>query len=42
MGAKQGHVPLTHIDWLSNAIQLLASEKIDVMLLDFRFQMDRT
>jgi hypothetical protein len=35
MGAEQGHVLLTHVDWLSNAIPLLASEKIDVMLLDF-------
>jgi hypothetical protein len=34
-GAEQGHVRLTHVDWLSNAIQLLASEKIDVTLLDF-------
>jgi DNA-binding NarL/FixJ family response regulator len=35
MEAEQGHVPLTHVDRLSSAIQLLASEKIDVILLDF-------
>src|ERR1044071_6217657 len=32
--AGQDHVRLTHADRLSNAIQVLASEKIDAVLLD--------